>query len=249
MPFSLNAATSEISFLPNTLGHFVVSLAVDEFRNGVKIGEIRRDMQIIVLGSSNSPRLFNFTSNIAPVQNRQITVNSNTTLHLAVSVIDPVDNDLISINAAGRAFLLNNPPVFTTYPVTSGYTNADLTWTPTNNEASNTPYVTSFRIGENHAGVTFYRDETFLLAVNRSVGIEDGNDDELPVRTWDWYEKRNQGGRTASAPVSLAEHLADVESHTRRYAEKLPLNEYQKKALILAAKFILPAERQTQSPR
>ena len=150
-----------------------MSLAVDEFRNGVKIGEIRRDMQIIVLGSSNSPRLFNFTSNIAPVQNRQITVNSNTTLHLAVSVIDPVDNDLISINAAGRAFLLNNPPVFTTYPVTSGYTNADLTWTPTNNEASNTPYVTSFRIGENHAGVTFYRDETFLLAVNRSVGIED----------------------------------------------------------------------------
>jgi len=75
------------------------------------------------------------------------------------------------------------------------------------------------------------------LRLIRSVGVEDGNDDESPARTWDWYEKRNQGGRTASAPVSLAEHVADVESHARRFAEKLPLKEYQKKALILAAKF------------
>jgi hypothetical protein len=173
MPFALDASTSEISFLPNTLGHFVVSLAVDEFRNGVKIGEIRRDMQIIVLGSNNSPRLFNFTSNIAPVSNRVIPVTPNTTLHMAVTVSDPTDNDLLSISAAGRAFLLQNPPVFNTYPLSNGSVGADLTWTPTVNEGSNMPYVTSFRIGETHAGSTFYRDETFQFTVSRSVGIED----------------------------------------------------------------------------
>ena len=114
-PFALDPVTGEISFLPNAMGHFVVSVAVDEFRGGVKIGEIRRDMQIIVVGPSNSPRLFNFTSNIAPTSGRILRVNPNSTLHLTVTASDPVDNDLISITVNGSAFMLpSNAPVFTT---------------------------------------------------------------------------------------------------------------------------------------
>jgi len=172
-PFALDPVTGEISFLPNAMGHFVVSVAVDEFRGGVKIGEIRRDMQIIVVGPSNSPRLFNFTSNIAPTSGRILRVNPNSTLHLTVTASDPVDNDLISITVNGSAFMLpSNAPVFTT-TINSGTVIGDLTWTPSVSQGSNQPYITSFRVGESHGSYTFYLDETFQIYVNRSVGIDD----------------------------------------------------------------------------
>lgn len=172
-PFSLDPVTGEISFLPNAMGHFVVSVAVDEFRGGVKIGEIRRDMQIIVVGPSNSPRLFNFTSNITPTSGRTIRVNPNSTLHLTVIASDPVENDLLSITANGSAFMLpSNPPVFTT-AINNGTVTGDFTWTPTASQGSTQPYITSFRVGESHAGYTFYLDESFQIYVNRSVGIDD----------------------------------------------------------------------------
>ncbi len=172
-PFALNPTTSEISFLPNTLGHFVVSLAVDEFRAGVKIGEIRRDMQIIVVGPSNSPRLFNYTSNIPPTSGRTIRFNPNTTLHLIVTASDPTDNDPLSIEANGRAFLLsNNPPVFSS-SINNGTVTGDLSWTPIIDQGSNQPYVTCFRVAESHGGYMFFLDETFEIYVNRSVGIDD----------------------------------------------------------------------------
>ncbi|MFM9051313.1 MAG: hypothetical protein ACKOKF_03205, partial [Bacteroidota bacterium] len=218
MPFTLNSATSEISFLPNLQGHFVVSLAVDEFRGGQKIGEIRRDMQIIVVGSSNSPRLFNYTCNVAPTQNRTIAFAPNTTMHLSLNVSDPVDNDALNINAAGSAFMNANPPVFTTSAGANGAVNADLIWTPTLTEESAIPYITSFRIGESHGGITFYRDETFQLIVNRSVGIDDPQN--FTNVNWSLQEGLLIGKAEVRNPGSVEIELLSVNGQSiRRYDE------------------------------
>lgn len=47
-PLSINASTGELSVNPNRTGLFVFSIRCEEFRNGVKIGEVRRDFQFLV---------------------------------------------------------------------------------------------------------------------------------------------------------------------------------------------------------
>jgi hypothetical protein len=57
-PFTLDPLTGQITWIPNLLGNFVASFLVEEFRAGVKIGEIRRDMQIIVIPAIGSRPAF-----------------------------------------------------------------------------------------------------------------------------------------------------------------------------------------------
>ena len=47
-PFTINSVTGEISGSPAINGNFVFAVRVEEFRNGLKIGEVRRDVQYAV---------------------------------------------------------------------------------------------------------------------------------------------------------------------------------------------------------
>ena len=49
--FSIDAVAGDISSTASFIGNYVTTVLVEEYRNGVKIGEIRRDMQLIVLPS------------------------------------------------------------------------------------------------------------------------------------------------------------------------------------------------------
>lgn len=51
----INSATGQLSFTPSQTQIAVLKVGVDEFRNGVLIGHIERDMQIIVTNCNNSP--------------------------------------------------------------------------------------------------------------------------------------------------------------------------------------------------
>lgn len=48
-PFSVNSETGIISFTPTKVGLYVFSINVEEFRDKVKIGEVRRDFQLLVV--------------------------------------------------------------------------------------------------------------------------------------------------------------------------------------------------------
>lgn len=52
---NINSATGQLSFQPNRTQIAVLKVGVDEYRNGVLIGHIERDMQIIVTNCNNSP--------------------------------------------------------------------------------------------------------------------------------------------------------------------------------------------------
>ncbi|NNF02159.1 MAG: hypothetical protein HKN22_05705, partial [Bacteroidia bacterium] len=54
-PITINSITGDISFTPNMVQVGVMCVLVEEYRNGVKIGEVVRDMQITVLNCTNSP--------------------------------------------------------------------------------------------------------------------------------------------------------------------------------------------------
>lgn len=48
-PLSINAQTGDLSVTATKLGLFVFAIRVEEFRNGEKIGEVRRDYQFLVI--------------------------------------------------------------------------------------------------------------------------------------------------------------------------------------------------------
>ncbi len=65
VPLTIDARTGRMTAIPNAVGQFVVGVCVEEYRNGSKIGEIRRDFQYNVRICSQPPKaIFNAPSNL-----------------------------------------------------------------------------------------------------------------------------------------------------------------------------------------
>ncbi len=55
VPLEMNAVTGLMTATPNTLGQFLIGVCIDEYRNGVKIAETRRDFEYNVVACSPGP--------------------------------------------------------------------------------------------------------------------------------------------------------------------------------------------------
>jgi hypothetical protein len=114
--FTIDQTTGVISFTPNAFQVGVVCIKVEEFRNGVKIGEVVRDLQVSVLncGASSPP-------SISPVLTQTTTVG--TPVSFSVSATDPNAGDVISLS--NLTSLGNLTGVTGTNPVSGTFS-----WTP-----------------------------------------------------------------------------------------------------------------------
>jgi hypothetical protein len=173
--FSIDAITGQISWNPKMVGNFVAAFAVAEYRNGVLIGGMSRDMQFIVVPDSLNamPQISNMqaipTNNlgypyikIAPGQNYQIQLLAS----------DADVNDVVSMSAFGESFGL------TTSPSTFGYTptlngneiEGTFSWTPDMSQLRPNPYLVVLRTSDGF----FYYDETVQIEVtNNTNAIEE----------------------------------------------------------------------------
>lgn len=171
VPFNMDPITGEITFLPNLVGNFQVSVRVLEYRNGVLIGDISRDMQIIVVPSANTPSNLILNANVNPSGNKTYTVAPGANLNMTLNLYDQ-DMQNTTINASGEAFMLaNNPAQFT---VTNGVGSATLNfnWTPDASQARENPYFTTFRVSEVFGLYVFQSDVTISMRVgNFTTGL------------------------------------------------------------------------------
>lgn len=171
-PFVMDSLTGEISFTPNTIGNFIASAICYEYRNGVLIGHIRREMQIIVINANNSPAAPAFQANFGGPSNNAFTIPNGQMLQFDFDVTDS-DGHGQSLTALGEPFLLaNNPAVFN---ATNGMGSASLnvTWTPTLAQARSLPYLMNIRRTEHMSMFNFSNDMTFRLFVDPTpTGIE-----------------------------------------------------------------------------
>jgi len=173
-PFNMDPLTGEITFLPNTLGNFQVSLRVKEYRGGVQIGEITRDMQIIVVPSANRPANVSVNSNTFPYNSKNYNVAPGSPFSLSVSVYD-LDGQNLRLSGAGEPMVLsNNPAVFTPSNGVS-CAGGTLSWTPTAAQARTTPYVVGIRVSEDYFGQVFQSDLSISLRVGNSAGLNSIN--------------------------------------------------------------------------
>lgn len=188
---SLDAATGTLTFVPTQAQTGVICMLVEEYRNGVKIGEIVRDIQIGILNCTNqSPYLSGIngtatsagttgsnTMSICVGQNSCFTIDAydyNTAQNVGVTYSNTLSGATFSVNATGN-----------TAQVT-------ICWTPTSND-----------IGTNHFGLSVYDNAcplkgkgnyTYIINVlggtTGNLGFSDttiflGNSIALPVMTTD----------------------------------------------------------------
>ena len=175
-PFTMDPATGAITWVPNTLGNFVASFIVEEFRNGIKIGEIRRDMQYIVVDIPGANNRAYLNSNGWPVGASGVPtfeVQENTPFTMSVVAMDD-DGDVINIAANGEPFILSsNAAQFVTYPSSPGLATADFNWSATTSEARIQPYMVAFRIFETVNPYVLVSDHTVMFKVGNFLSVDE----------------------------------------------------------------------------
>jgi len=172
-PFSVDPVTGIVSWTADQLGNFVASFLVEEYRNGVKIGEIRRDMQYIVVQSQSSMPMF--TNMNALPQNTsgypQLDLVAGQPFQFTFLGADADVNDVLYMYAYGGMFeVANSPATFTTNFGSTGTNSIEgnFAWTPDASTINQSPYLLGLRILDG----LFAFDETVLVTVDLSSGIE-----------------------------------------------------------------------------
>lgn len=163
-PLSMNSLSAQITWNPNTLGYFSIGILVEEYRNGIKIGEITREMQMIVIpDSGNAPRISNF--DIFPVSGTTGTSELKLKLNTPYSVTlisNDINLDIINFVSLGEPYTLaNNPATFTSTYIAPGQTNGEFSWTPIASQHRQEAYRVLFRVDDGR----FTHYETLLIRV------------------------------------------------------------------------------------
>lgn len=121
---------------PIVLGSYNVAMVIEEWRKGVKIGEIVRDMQIEVYDAENS------VPKIEPLSN--ICVRVGDTVRFLVTATD-ADSNMVSLTASGGPFEIANKASFRVVSTEKGKTVSEFVWVPTCDEIREQSYMVLFK--------------------------------------------------------------------------------------------------------
>jgi gliding motility-associated-like protein len=155
--FTIDAFTGDVVWdNPLALGEYNIAILIEEWRGGVLVGSIVRDMQILVLDCDNNPP-------VVTVQ-KQLCVEANTLLVLPFTITDP-ENDIVNFSATGGPFLQNPAPQVLA-PVTVPTPYADtLRWTPGCTQVRKQPYLISFKAQDNANPISLTYIESIQITV------------------------------------------------------------------------------------
>ncbi|MGY6561980.1 MAG: T9SS type B sorting domain-containing protein [Luteibaculaceae bacterium] len=124
---------------PNQTGLYNVGILVKEWRNGLVVGEVLRDMQILIRGCANTP------PQIAPVPDFCVQAGNN--LNFNVTATD-AGNTIVTLSATGLPFIVPNPATFS--QVSSiGSAVGNFNWNTVCNHVRLAPYNVVYRATDN----------------------------------------------------------------------------------------------------
>jgi len=173
---SIDPITGTISWTASVIGNWVYTVLCEEYRNGVKIGEIRRDMQFIVLPSGSLPGYSNIGTIPSVNGYPQWSINSGQSSELRLMASDPDTNETVTFEAYGEPFILSNPPSFYQEPtIHNNEIETVIVWTPTLAEVRTDPYLVVMRLMDG----TYMFDEAIFIQVNGPVAVEEHDSNNL----------------------------------------------------------------------
>lgn len=138
---SVNAITGDLIWnSPLSVGEYNVAIRIDEYRNGIKIGSVLRDMQITVSVCSNNP------PNITGATDTCVVVGD--TLNLNYNALD-VDGNSVTFTATGGPLFLGSNPASFSASSGSSSVNGSFFWTPQCASIRRGYHVVSFKAIDN----------------------------------------------------------------------------------------------------
>jgi gliding motility-associated-like protein len=100
--FTINPVTGDVIWdTPVMQGEYNIAFVIEEWRNGVKIGSVTRDMQIDILACNNNPPV------IIAVNDTCVTAGENITFN--VTAYD-IDGNAVALTATGGPFEVSESP-------------------------------------------------------------------------------------------------------------------------------------------
>ena len=148
-PLTINPLTGEMTWIPDTLGNFAQSIKVKEYKNGIQVGQIIRDVQFIVLpqGNNNPPyfqKVTPYSYNSLQSYNYAYYLPGQS-FQFEIKGLDSDANTSLSYSSMSSIFTTNNPATFTVTG-TGGNKLGVLNWLPPVNFTNDVVVV--FRIGD-----------------------------------------------------------------------------------------------------
>lgn len=146
-PMTIDPETGIIVAQPDQVGIFTIAVKVEEYRNGVKIGQIRRELQL-----SSTACTYDEPSIISTATGDTIfDVLANTTFCIPIDVTDPNSGDTLFVQAEGELIDGAVMPM-AVYPDANGFSTIvqDLCWAPKCHNVREEPYtitITAFSRG------------------------------------------------------------------------------------------------------
>jgi gliding motility-associated-like protein len=120
---------------PLLQGEYNIAFIVEEWRDGVRIGYVTRDMQITIIACSNQP------PQILPVVDTCVIIGE--TLSFDVSATDP-NNDWLTLRALGGPLILDESPAIFPSAYGQGNVMSTFTWSPVCSHLQVQPYQVVF---------------------------------------------------------------------------------------------------------
>ena len=172
---------------PVQIGEYNVAIKINEWRNGIKIGSIIRDMQIEVEETDNQ------APEIEQPNDYCITVGEN--LSFTVTATDP-DNDNITLTANGGPFTFDESPatfpeVFGSSPLTGNFS-----WNTACSHIREQPYTVVFRAEDDNPEVELsaYSESKITIVPPAPENLTASPSSNAVHLSWDDYQCNNASG-------------------------------------------------------
>jgi gliding motility-associated-like protein len=156
---TINPLTGDILWdHPTMQGEFNLAMLIEEWRHGVRISAVTRDMQIHISACNNDPPV------IQPLQDTCVTAGS--TISFDVIATD-INNDVITLTATGGPIVMENNPADFPQPVDStGYVKSTFTWQTACLHVQKRPYQVFFKVTDDGQPVKLIDMKTVNILVN-----------------------------------------------------------------------------------
>jgi gliding motility-associated-like protein len=157
--FSINAISGDLVWdTPLTQGEYNVAFVIDEWRHGVNIGSLTRDMQIRILACNNNPPI------IYSVTDTCVTAGDQ--LNFDVTAIDP-DGNRVVLDATGGPFELTESPATIDPDPASGNDTVmtSFSWNTTCAHVQNQPFQVFFKAKDDAYPINLVAYKTVSITV------------------------------------------------------------------------------------
>ncbi len=143
--FSLDVLTGDLLWdTPTSIGEFNIAFLIHEYRNGIEIGYVERDMQITIATCNNNPPQINVLNDLC--------VTAGTFISQSITATDSVA-DIIILTATGSPLDSNLTPVsYALFPTVfdTGSVTGTFTWQTECVHVKKSPYQILFKAQDNN---------------------------------------------------------------------------------------------------